>query len=509
MTVPPPTPSEPPPSPPAPSVGLRLRLWIGCVGGTLVAAGGTWWVIGVHTGPAAQLDLPLLVWWLSAVAVLSLIVALVFALWLDRGVIGHLRGLIASLASGRVTELRGLPAGSGWGELSELTQALQSLLTHHRHAVRATQELGLLREQVGLLRESLERWNDTERWAGPRVETGLLAPVTETLDRGLKRLDEVRDQNLEAVRQVGAAVESTVTDARETAGESERAFVEATALMTTVRELQRLTGELGQSLATLGAEGAAAAPAGSAPAWREAARAAIEDLVDASSGSVEHLGRGLARVQEIADQVHVVSNRATLIALHAALASARQGRAEEAIHDEMKRLAAEVREASERTTRYSREIEGEIAAATERMRGLRERVASRLEALPAEAPAAPPAPSEETVRLQHRLREMVQDATQKGERLSAANERVSRAAGRLVRRLEEEMQDVAGLAVRLSPTGSPDRGPAGGSVAETAPPAGETGARPHGLRLLGQEHLMPGEPPAPRRARGPGGEDRS
>lgn len=508
MTAQTPT-SDPASSPPAHGVGLRLRLWIGCVGGALVAAGGMWWVIGAHTGPAAGLDPALLVWWLSAVAVLSLIVALVFALWLDRGVIGHLRGLIASLASGRVSELRGLPAGAGWGELSQLTQALQSLLTHHRTAVRATQELGLMREQIGLMSESLERWNDTERWTGPRVETGLLAPVAGTLDRGLKRLDEVRDQNLEAVRQVGAAVENTVTDARETAGESERAFVEATALMTTVRELQRLTGELGQSLATIGAEGAAATPAGAAPAWRESARAAIEDLVDASSGSVEHLGRGLARVQEIADQVHVVSNRATLIALHAALSSARQGRADEAIADEMKRLAAEVRDASERTTRTSREIEGEISAATERMRGLRERVAARLEALPAEAAAAAPAPSEESVRLQHRLREMVQDATQKGERLAAANERVSRAAGRLVRRLEEEMQDVAGLAVRLSPTGGPDTGPAGGAAPESPPSSSAPVTRPHGLRLLGQEHLMPGEPPAPRRARGPAGEERS
>jgi hypothetical protein len=176
----------------------------------------------------------------------------------------------------------------------------------------------------------------------------------------------------------------------------------------------------------------------------------------------------------------------------------------------MKRLAAEVRDASERTTRSSREIEGEIAAATERMRGLRDRVATRLEGLPDAAPAGPataPVPSGESVRLQHRLREMVQDATQKGERLSAANERVSRAAGRLVRRLEEEMQDVAGLAVRLSPTGSPQSGAGGAAMPGTT--GEEPPARPHGLRLLGQEHLMPGEPPAPRRARGPAGEERS
>jgi hypothetical protein len=498
-------------------MGLRLRIWIGCVAGALVAAAGMWWVIGAHTGPGARVDLPLLVWWLSAIAVLGILVGLVFALWLDRGIIGHLRGVITSLSSGRVAELRGLPGAAGWGELSELTQAIQSLLTYHRQATRATQDLGLVRQQIGALGETLERWSDTERWAGARAEPGMLAPLVESLDRGLRRLDEVRDHNLEAARQVGGAAERTLDEARDTSAEAERGFIEATALLTTVRELQRLTGELGQSLAAI----AGAPPPVTGPdpldAFRNSARAAIEELIQSSTASVEHLGRGLMRVQEIADQVHLVANRATLIALNAALTATRQGRAEPegaGLSDEMKRLAAEVRAATERTTTLSHEVEGEIAAAAERMRGVRERVAAKLAEAPIPAPAAEPAERPaETARLLERVREMIQDATQKGERLSAAGERVSRATDRLVHRLEEEVQEVAGLVVRLSPAGTPepadevrrplDRRP------DFTPPA-EGGPRTPGLKLLGEQHLMPGDPPPGRRmARGPGGSERS
>ena len=92
---------------------------------------------------------------------------------------------------------------------------------------------------------------------------------------------------------------------------------------------------------------------------------------------------------------------------------------------------------------------------------------------------------------------------------------VTGATERLVRRLEEEVQEVAGIVVRLSPTGAETSGSSGvrAPAPETADPnaGGEPGSRPHGLRLLGQEHLMPGEPPVnPRRlARGPGSEERS
>jgi hypothetical protein len=248
--------------------------------------------------------------------------------------------------------------------------------------------------------------------------------------------------------------------------------------------------------------------------WRAAARNAIQELVDSSSESVEHLGQGLLRVQEIADQVHLVANRATLIALNAALTGARQGRSEPEmaeLSEEMKRLAAEVRQATDRTTSLSLGVEGEVAAALARMRGVRQRVAERLEQMPMPR-GAEPVRAQEPVRLLERVKEMIQDAAQKGERLSAAGERVSRAAERLVRRLEEEVQDLAGIVVRLSPPEPPsaDSEPPRAADRPAAPGAsgvawGEpSGPRSPGLKLLGQEHLLPSEEPRGRKqASGP------
>ena len=488
------------------SQGLRLRLWLGCLAGVLVGAAGMWWVVGTFAGPGEQLDLPAFVSWLSAIAALSVIVSIGFALWLDSGIIGHIRGLTESLESGRLADLRGLPGGSGWGEVSRLTQQIQTLLTQQRQLTRAAEELGSLRDQLSGVRVALERWEESERWEGGRIEPGALAPLVETLDRGLRRLDEVREENLEAARQIRLTVSGALDGARETAGEAERGFVEATALLTTVRELQRLGGELEQSLAGP-STGSGGEDEAALEAWRASARAAIQELVESSG-----------------DQVHLVANRATLIALNAALAGARHGRPEaesEGLSEEMKRLAGEVRSATERTGVLSGEIEGEVAAAVERMRGVRQRVAERLEAIPLPVAASTPEPARaaEPARLLERVKEMVQDAGQKGERLSAAGERVSRAAQRLVRQLEEEVQELAGMVVRLSPPEPTPRGSAPVEAPVTPPeaPAAEAAdapggtPRPPGLKLLGEEHLLPGgERRATRRTRGgPGSGERA
>jgi hypothetical protein len=55
------------------------------------------------------------------------------------GIIGHLNGLSGSLASGRVADLRALPAGNGWGVLSQIT-ADPGPPVYHRQAARAAEE---------------------------------------------------------------------------------------------------------------------------------------------------------------------------------------------------------------------------------------------------------------------------------------------------------------------------------------------------------------------------------
>ncbi len=464
--------------PPEPQLtqGLRLRLWIACLGGSLVTTAGVWLVIGAPSRTIGA-ELPTLVSWLAAVAGLGIVVGAAFALWLDRGIVVHLRGLVSGVMTGQVTRLRGLPSVTGWGEISQLTQQIQSLLTQQRHATRAAEELGLLRAQIGNLQDALRRWVETERWTEGRPESGALGPLSDWLNRGFHRLDEVREQNQEAARQVAVELARVFDDAREAAEQAERGFVEATALLTTIRELDRLASELAQGL-----EARSADPVGTAAVlegYRSQARAAIEELMAGSSKSVDHLGRGLVVVQEVSEQVQRVAQFATTVALSAL----HGGGAGSEASEELRQLMLEVRTATDKTASFARQIESDVAAASEEMRAVRRRVAEKLEAMPVAPTGSPP---QEAQRLLERVREMIQDANQKGERIASVGERVSRSSERILKELEEEGSELEGLAVRLGP---PALQPPGSTPSGSDPPP----ARPAGLKLLGAEHLMPEE----------------
>jgi hypothetical protein len=437
--------SEPPPPILSAGSGLRLRIWIASMAGAFAAAAGIWWVIGVQIRPQTELDLPLVVTLLAAVAGAGIVVGAAAALWFDRGLIGHVRGLNHGIHAGQVARLRGLPGSAGWGELSELTQRVQHLISQHRRMARAADELGLARAQLAQLREALERWNETEEWHDLRTDSGPLAPVCESLNHGLRRIEEVREQNLEVARQIADEVAHALDEARESSEQAERGFVEATSLLTTVRELQRLESELDRTRGT----GLPAAGRADVTPFLAAARDAIEELVTASTGSVERLSASLVHVTEIAEQVRVLGNRSTLIALHAAVAGSDMS---PDVHVEMRQLAAEVQTATARATELCRAVEREAAAALSRMRDVRGPVAARLEAIP-QVPSGFDA-ADDTPRLLERMREMIHDAARKSERLSAAGERVSRAAERLVRALEEEASELAGLSARLTRPGA-------------------------------------------------------
>ena len=279
--------------------------------------------------------------------------------------------------------------------------------------------------------------------------------------------------------EIRAGVMRGLEEARETESQAEHGFLEATALLTTVRELQRLRVELESALSAAGAARTAPPAPEALERYRSAAAGIIEELVSASTGSVERLAAGLMHVQEIADQVHTLANRATLVALDAALGpgvSPPGGRAAE-----LRTLAAQVQAVTTRTAALSREVDEGVAAAVGRMRGLRERVSEQLERVPELPAEMPPVDLEIADRLLDRVREMVQDTMQKGERLSAAGERASTAAQRLVRRLEDEFRAIEALVARLSDAAAP-----GAPVEE---------ARPGGLRLLGPGDLANDEPP--------------
>jgi hypothetical protein len=449
---------------PRASGGLRLRIWLGCLAGALVAGGGIWWVVGTQMNEGPTTDPAIIVSWLGAVAGLGVMVAAAFALWLDHGLVSHARGLTQALATRQIARLRGLPATSGWGELSQLTQQVQQAVSQYRSAERAAEELGLLRDQLMSLHKALARWNETERWSDVQRE-GPVGVVAESLGRGLVRLEDWRDQNLEVARQIARELELALGAARESSEKAERSFVESTALLTTVRELHRLYVEL-QHAWEVGAK-----PAGGAESdVLELAREAIEELVAGSTEAVERLATGLRRVEEMSDQTALLANRATLVALEATLEARSEG------NGETRRLVDEIRATVDRSASLSKDLSTSIESATARMHALRERVADKLESLPA-TPTAAPGSGEEVERLFERVREMVQDATAKGERLSAAGERASRAAESLLRGLESETREVEGLVARLAPVGESGYSPAND---ELAPNAGGGG-----LHLLG------------------------
>ena len=469
-----------------PGAGLRLRLWLSCLLGGVAGAGA---VVGLLTwlSPPDPLFDPLTlgIWpWSAAGFCLALAVGL--GLWLDHGIASHLRGLSRAIAGGGAAELGALPAARGWGELSLLTAQLQSQLARQHEIGRAVSELEELRHRIRSLRGAVEMRLPGQRAEPLRALEGPLGPLIETLNRHWTEETRVEDESREDALGLRQELTLALADARDSAELAERGFVEGTALLTTVRELQRLSGELKQELSSIPEP--LAAPvlplAESQRRYREVAAAAIEELVSASNESVERLATGLIRVQEIGEQVQVLANRATLIALQVALSGpGGSDPRHEGLSRDLRTLASEVRSVTDLTAERFTAIDREVEEAVERMRGLRERVAAKLN----EAPPMPAAdvavpsivqPTEVALRLLERVREMVQDAAAKGERLSAAGERTSRAAERLVRRLEEEAGSLEGLALRLGATAEDLR------EREVAPGAGD-------LRLLGPDHARP------------------
>ena len=467
--------------------GLRLRIWIACLSGAAVATLSLIWVVGTLAPYDGSVDPVLLAVFPWAAGGLGVLTGIAMAMWLDYNIVGHLRGLARVLADERVAGLRGLPAGAEWGELSELTQGIQRLITRLERSTEEAHEARVERERIEATLENVMA--ALTAWAREGTEAlapaeGPLVEIAAVLNQHTERDRDAHARSREAVLEIRAGVMRGVEEARDTETQAERGFVEATALLTTVRELQRLRGELESAFAVAGTAPAAEPALEAIEQYRSAAAGAIEELVTASSESVERLASGLTHVQEIADQVHTLANRATLVALDAAIGpgielalSRPGGRAAE-----LRQLAGQVQAVTTRTAELSREVDREVAAAVERMRGLRERVSEQLERAPALFPGLAPRNLEPAGRLLERVREMIQDAMQKGERLSAAGERASSAAQRLVRRLEDEFQAIEVLVARLSDAAS---------SAETPAEAARQGS----LRLLRPEDLAADEPP--------------
>ena len=437
--------------------GLRVRLWLACLTPSVLASV----ALGIlayrsPAGPDAEFH-----WvWLPAALGGAVLMSLLFAIWLDRGIVRHLRGLERSMAEGEITDLRGLPSSSGWGEISSLTIQAQALLARQRQAARTAQELENLSNRLLALRDGVEIWTRAQIWSPMIPEGGPLGALVGLLNRELPRISDWLMGGRELTGALAGEIQAGMPEAKEVAEQAERGFVEATALLTTVRELERLGNELDGMLAVpaQAARERSTAAEKSLEQFRGAASDAIERLIAASGDSVAHLADAIAHVQEIGERTRLISNRTTLIALNALTANARPpGVTVEAMHGELKALATDVRQASERVDALVQGIERQAAAARERMEQVRESIAAELESALPEGTAGEPIPAPDATRMMERVREMIRDAAAKGERLSSAGERVSRAAARLQRRVEGEVSSITQLAAALELEGVPGR----------------------------------------------------
>jgi tetratricopeptide (TPR) repeat protein len=244
--------------------------------------------------------------WLPVIGTAGILVGVAMALWLDHGIVGALSGYLNALRSGQASDLRDLPASSGWGELSSLGEEAQEFLTRAQQTGRAFEELERLQKQLEDAHTALSRWLQEERWEPLPAATGPFGVVARMLNDGLGRHEEVREQNREAARQIRQDLDRSLGDARQSAEQTERGFVEATSLLTTVRELQRLSADLGRP----DEPEVQTAPEAASPhdALRAAAAGAVGELVQASTESIQHLSSGLLRVREVAEQVQVLGN---------------------------------------------------------------------------------------------------------------------------------------------------------------------------------------------------------
>ncbi len=166
------------------------------------------------------------------------------------------------------------------------------------------------------LRAALDRWAAGE--PAPAIERDPLEALRPMLERREALETQEHDLLRRQMLDVGAELVRDLEIAREAVEHAERGFVEATGMLSSLREIERLVGELEGALAAEASVDRLSVQRESIDGFREAATVAIEELAAASVASVERLATGLGRVQEIAAQAQVLGNRATLIALEAA-----------------------------------------------------------------------------------------------------------------------------------------------------------------------------------------------
>jgi hypothetical protein len=218
----------------------------------------------------------------------------------------------------------------------------------------AVSQLEQFRKQAELAAELLRNGKDP-LVESPELRAGPLLPLLEGV-KGSSSLPVVSHLRLgEEEELIGAGGDALPPD---WPLPSERSNADLSAIES---GLQELVGEIESLRGTL-AGGASGDPARGAedPSLRTPAQL-VDAVVLTAADGIEDLAAGLMRANELASVAERVTNRATLLALNAALEATRSGsEAFAAIAEETRRLAEFAREATDTISRLSSEIEYKV-----------------------------------------------------------------------------------------------------------------------------------------------------
>jgi hypothetical protein len=423
-------------------------------------------VLPLAAGSLVASFLPWPEWRWIAFAGAGLVVAVLVWLWLRHSLVSPLRALVNALESGRGADPRTVRSVGPWGELSGLSDAVQSTLLRQRRLERDLEELAALRACVGQLAAGVEAW--TERDERPAA-FGAAAPAdgvpeaARPLVAGLRRALERLDERAAEAHAVAGLVRETIDDARQrgeaVTGGTERQFVEATSLLTVLRELRRWAGELAPALESLRA--AASARVGEDGAGGARWTHLLDEAIEGGTLPLQAAERSAQRLSTSAEDVLFLAETARLARIEAAVA-ALAGTPEAApFVDALETFGRDTRALRERMSELERATLGELAAAREELAGLHARLRAEAREMAvvtqhpglAGAPLVPRGvdPAAGARRSLDRVHEMVTEALARGEKLVQQAERTSSEALRAGEGVRVALDELDGFRARLEP----------------------------------------------------------
>ena len=345
--------------------------------------------------------------------------------------IGRARRLLLLVDRGGAAETKVPPEfGEDWAQVYE---KVNKLAFDARTSPPPGNQLEQFRKQITLAASLLSEGKDPLVEA-PELRAGPLLSLLEGV-KGSSSVPVVSHLSLgEEEELIGAGGDALPPDWPKPSGEETGRTLDP-AFERGLRELVREIESLRTTLA--GGQNGDGKPASEDSALRTPAQL-VDAVVLTAADGIEDLAAGLMRANELASVAERVTNRATLLALNAALEATRSGsEAFAAIAEETRRLAEFAREATDTISRLSSEIEYKVGETITAIHATSEDAKTSLAEMSGSASPVPsPARSArvQVVRLLDHSRELLQsigssDAPDSPDRDSRAREAVTIRAG--------------------------------------------------------------------------------